>query len=203
MRALILLPLMFLGCARDVRLCGNQDPCTGSLMCVSGRCLPSADAGTPTVEQSERVVLHPVVSEPAGKEVRVSHRTSWTLGYRVPQSGKQVVEAYVLLRPLSRPLQSPIELHADDGADRALFPTRAGAHVHVDLPSLSDASLVRVDVRQAVARRTLSKEAVSPGESSILLTLNGDGEGDGITFASNGVDEPVLEIYLRHGAGNE
>jgi hypothetical protein len=177
------------------------------MMCVSGRCLPSADAGVPVVEQSERLVLHPVVSEPVGKEVRLSHRTSWTLGYRVPLTGglagKQVVEAYLLLKPLARPLQSPIELHADDGADRALFPTRAGAHVHVDLPSLSDNSTVRVDVRQAIASRSVSKAQGSAALSSVLLTLNADGEGEGITFASGGTDEPVLEIFLRNVSGSE
>jgi hypothetical protein len=193
--------LVSLGCARDVRLCGNQDPCTGSMMCVSGRCLPPADAAAPAVERSERVVLRPVLSEPSDKEVRVSRRSSWTLGYRLPISSKHVVEAYLLLKPLSRPLQSPIDLHADDGADRALFPTRAGARVHVDLPSLGDSSTVRLDVREAITRRTVEKDVA--GFSAVVFTLNGDGDGEGITFASHGTDEPVLEIFVRNDLGSE
>jgi hypothetical protein len=200
-----LLPVAVIGCARDVRLCSSQDSCSLPTMCVSGRCLAAPDAAAPVVESSERVVLRPVVSKPETDEARLSSGTRWVLGYQMPNTGKQVVEAYVLLRPVARPLQSPMDLYADDGGHtywRALFPTHAGARVHVDPPSLSDpasASVVRIDVKEAINRRTGQKGQESP----ILLTLNGSGEGAGITFASTGSDEPVLEIYLRTASANE
>lgn len=191
-------------CGENTRMCSSADVCRGTSACVAGRCLPPEDAGTPRVAKSQRFTFQLAKSRPddpeafARGEVRLSSKYGWSLDYLLPQAlhGMHLVEAYLLLHPLARPTQSSIVLHAQDGADRSLFPDSAGAIVHLDPPSLGTFGHARVDVHRAVTRALSDKALQEQSLSKLTLTLAAEAEGDGIIFASTGEDEPLLEIYV-------
>jgi hypothetical protein len=193
-----------LACRADVRLCGSQDACNSSSACVSGRCIP-VDAGVPSVQLARRLVLRPVMAasqqddsarQQANGEVALANGRAWVLEFEVPPLAT-VVEAYVLLHAVPVPTQSAIDVHAEEGALRPLFGTRAGATTHVDPPSLSGNARIRVDVHSALQTFERRSATEKPGLERLTLTLMGSGAEPGVSFAQSGANEPVLEIFVH------
>jgi hypothetical protein len=197
-KALVLvLAFALVACRPSLRMCDPSSACAATLACVSGRCVVPATVGAQTVSTTQRFVYRPTASQNAEAVnegfARLGQGQTWALTFTAMPI-TTVVEAYVLLRPVPRLTQSAIDIHAEYGGIRPLFPSAAGATSRA-MPALDgQPALVRVDVSRLVKDQLEQHtEALVP----LDLTLVGDveGEGEGVVFVASGEGEPMLEVY--------
>jgi hypothetical protein len=191
-------------CRAPLRMCDPSTACAATLACVSGRCVVPANVGAQTVSNAQRFVYRPTANQateaPNSGFARLGHGQTWALRFlAVPIT--DVVEAYVLLRPVPRLTQSATDVHAEYGGIRPLFPTRAGATSRVMPAFDGQLARVRIDVQRLVKEQLEhSAEALVPIELTVVGDASSSESGDGIVFDASGEGEPLLEVYGHQSA---